>query len=145
MARAPRSVSPDTVIVNTGSIIKNGTGTLVLAAPNTYNGSTTINGGTLRLAITDLPTLWLDATKPSSLALADGAVSQWNDANGRGTFVSQATAANRPVPVTDNTLTGPANSLVDFGAFSANFRPLDANGRNHDRHPRAVLGGQNHQ
>ena len=54
----------------------------------------------------------------SSHTLAEGAVSQWNDANGRSTFVSQATAANRPVPVTDNTLAGPAKSLVDFGAFS---------------------------
>jgi autotransporter-associated beta strand protein len=110
-------VSPDTVIKNGGSITKAGAGTLVLAAPNIYTGATVINGGTLRLATTDLPTLWLDATKSSSLALADGAISQWNDASGRGTFVSQATAANRPLPVTDNTLAGPAKSLVDFGAY----------------------------
>lgn len=113
-------VSNDTVIMNSGSITKSGSGTLVLASPGTYSGSTTVSGGTLRLAVTDLPALWLDATKSSSLALASGAVSQWNDANGRTTFVSQATAANRPLPVTDATLSGPARSLVDFGAFTLN-------------------------
>jgi autotransporter-associated beta strand protein len=113
-------VSPDTVIVNTGSIVKNGTGTLVLAAPNTYAGATTINGGTLRLAVTDLPALWLDATNSRTLVETDGAISQWSDANGRGTFVSQATAANRPALLSDATLAGPARSLVDFGAYIYN-------------------------
>jgi autotransporter-associated beta strand protein len=112
-------VGNDTVIMNNGSITKSGTGTLVLAAPNTYSGNTTISGGTLRLATTDLPALWLDATKASSLALADGAASQWNDANGRGTFVSQATASQRPAPVNDSSLGGPASSLLDFGPFLA--------------------------
>jgi len=111
-------VGPETVILNTGSITKSGSGTLVLAAPNTYTGNTVVTGGTLRLAVTDLPALWLDATKSSSQTLASGSVSQWNDANGRGTFVSQAAAANRPSPATDPALAGPAKSLVDFGAFS---------------------------
>ena len=111
-------VSNDTVILNTGSITKSGSGTLVLAAPNTYVGATFINGGTLRLATTDLPALWLDATNTRTLTHTDGLLSRWDDSNGRGTFVSQGTAANRPLPVTDNTLAGPAKSLVDFGAFS---------------------------
>jgi len=112
-------VSSGTVITNGGSITKAGSGTLVLAAPNTYVGATTVTGGTLRLATTDLPGLWLDATKSSSLVLTSDAVGQWHDANARGTFVSQATAASRPLPVTDNTLAGPARTLIDFGTFNA--------------------------
>ena len=113
-------VSADTPITNTGSIVKTGSGTLVLAAPNTFSGNTTINGGTLRLATTDLPALWLDATKPSSQTLASGILSQWNDANGKSTYVTQAAAGNRPTLVTDGGIAGPAKSLVDFGAFVFN-------------------------
>jgi autotransporter-associated beta strand protein len=112
-------VSNATVITNGGSITKSGSGTLVLAAPNTFVGNTIVTGGTLRLATTDLPALWLDATKTSSLALSSDAVTQWNDANARGTFLSQASAANRPLPITDPTLAGPARTLIDFGAFNA--------------------------
>ena len=112
-------ISPDTVITNTGSIVKKGAGTMVIASPCTFNGITSIQGGVLRLATTDLPTLWLDATNARTQILESGAVGQWNDANGRGNFVSQSSSANRPLPVTDNTLAGAAKSLVDFGPFNA--------------------------
>jgi len=111
-------VSNATVILNTGSITKSGSGTLVLAASNTYNGSTTITGGTLRLATTDLPALWLDATNTRTLTHTDGSVARWNDSNSRSTFTSQDTAANRPIAITDNSLAGPAKSLIDFGPLS---------------------------
>ncbi len=116
-------VSHGTVIVNNGSITKSGPGTLVLAAPNTYNGSTTINGGTLRLATTDLPALWLDATNSRTLAESNGSVGQWNDANGKSTFVSQPTVANQPLLTTDATLPGPAKALVDFGSYLYHSTP----------------------
>ncbi len=111
-------VGSSTVIVNTGNIVKTGSGTLVLTASNTFAGSLSILGGTVRLAVTDLPTLWLDATNPETLVNSGTALVQWNDANGRGTYVSQSTEANQPVLTTDATLTGPAKSLVDFGPYA---------------------------
>ncbi len=105
-------------INNIGNIVKTGSGTLVLTASNTFTGSVTILGGTLRLAMTDAPVLWLDATNDGSLVSSGTALAQWNDANGRGTFVSQSTAANQPSLITDLSLAGPAKSLVDFGAYA---------------------------
>lgn len=112
-------VSEATVINNLGSITKTGTGTLVLASANLYNGRTNVHGGVLRLAVTDAPMLWLDATKTNSLIQNAGVVSQWNDANQRGSFASQSTAINRPTLISDPTLTGPAKNLIDFGSFSS--------------------------
>jgi len=40
------------IISSTGSLTKNGTGTLSLSASNTYNGTTTINDGTLEITST---------------------------------------------------------------------------------------------
>ncbi|WP_043588586.1 autotransporter-associated beta strand repeat-containing protein [Geminisphaera colitermitum] len=36
--------------INTGTLVKNGTGTLTIETPNTYTGGTTINGGTVALS-----------------------------------------------------------------------------------------------
>ncbi len=112
-------VGDSTVIMNTGNIMKTGNGTLVLTAANTYLGSTTISGGTLRLAATDLPTLWLDATLQSSLTFTGSRINRWNDANSKATYASQSTEANQPTLTLDTALSGPSKTFVDFGAYSA--------------------------
>jgi autotransporter-associated beta strand protein len=44
------NITANGVISGTGGLIKNGTGTLVLSAANTFSGSTTVSGGTLTAA-----------------------------------------------------------------------------------------------
>ena len=77
-----------TTLSGTGSLVKQGSGTLTLSATNTYSGPTTISGGTLRLSVMGGAARHFDA---ASLGLANGAaVTQWNDLSGN--------AANATVP-----------------------------------------------
>ncbi|MFM6248178.1 MAG: hypothetical protein ACKPEQ_03330, partial [Dolichospermum sp.] len=45
--------------------------------------------------------LWLDAADASTIILNGSTVSQWRDKSGNGRHVSQATAANQPLFVTN--------------------------------------------
>src|SRR5207253_396207 len=63
------------VISGTGNIVKSGTGTWILSGANTYSGTTTVNGGTLKLGISSaLPSttaLTLSGTGAGTTATLD--------------------------------------------------------------------------
>ena len=90
----PSDVTLALPVTGTGSMTKSGDGVLTIKAVSSYSGDTTINGGTLRLAPTELSmpsgtTLWLDA---STLSLNNGdAVATLGDLSGNN---HNATAGN---------------------------------------------------
>ncbi|TDI60640.1 MAG: autotransporter domain-containing protein [Alphaproteobacteria bacterium] len=59
-------------ITGTGSLIKDGTGTLVLSGSSTYSGGTTINDGTVRLLNSASAGVGTITVNSSSLTLGDG-------------------------------------------------------------------------
>ena len=99
------------------AVVKIGTGVLTLGGSNTYTGSTTISGGTIKLAAA-VPVagagLWLDAADASTVTLAAGKVSAWADKSGNGRNAGQATAANQPGAYAANANVGGKN-VVRFG------------------------------
>ena len=101
-------------VAATGALIKNGTGSLSVAAPSTYNGTTTVNGGTLR--ITDAKGLSFGAG--TDLNVQQGAVtvtpgtgmtSATLDLNGNVTF-------NKPITLDGTTTSGNSSSLINSTA-----------------------------
>jgi fibronectin-binding autotransporter adhesin len=112
-------------LIGSGALTKKGAGTLVLSATNTYNGTTVIEGGTLKLAATAQISgsavqltsetqanlkLRLDASVSSSLftnatgvgevTAAGQPVGYWGDLSGNGKPATNATNAARPTYVT---------------------------------------------
>jgi fibronectin-binding autotransporter adhesin len=87
------------------ALTKTGTGVFTIgsaavAGANTYSGATIISGGTLRIDAPLAPvagsSLWLDAADASSVTLASGKVSAWNDKSGNLRNATQGNAANQP-------------------------------------------------
>jgi len=127
-------------ISGTGSVVQNGSGTLVLEGPNSYQGGSTINSGTLKLGnATALGTGTLTIngcaidSSVASLVLTPDNVQVWNsdftftgtnDLNlGAGAVSLGSTAGTRTVTVDANTLTvggiisnGTATGLTKAGA-----------------------------
>jgi autotransporter-associated beta strand protein len=83
-------------ISGTGSVTKNGAGVLTLTNNSTYEGPTTINGGTLKLGGSQtLPVssaIWLDATDGSTINTAGGGVTSWTNKGSLGAAGDTAAA-----------------------------------------------------
>ncbi|MBM4037958.1 MAG: PEP-CTERM sorting domain-containing protein [Planctomycetes bacterium] len=144
-----RSTPPATLTVNqtsgfrtyngliTGaiSLVKDGAGTLVLGNQNTYTGTTTVNGGTLRLGLTAMAgsALWFDATDTDANGVTDSlpngtAIATWtNKGNLLGVNATQGTANRRPV-VTNNSMNG--NAVLSFARVSGQEDWLEVNYNN---------------
>ena len=61
---------------------------------NTYDGDTTINGGTVQVGggVQE----WYDAADAGTVLVSGGTIYQWNDKSGHGRNLTQGTAANQP-------------------------------------------------
>ena len=103
-------------ISGSGSLTKNGSGTLTLTAPSTYSGATIIQSGTLKLALTAMPSgvtpeLWLDAAA-GTITTSGGTVSQWNSSAG----TMYATGVGGPTLIA-NALNG--HPVVDMSTYGS--------------------------
>jgi autotransporter-associated beta strand protein len=105
-------------ISGTGSVTKLGTGTLTLAAANTYHGGTTISAGTLVLSNAD-------ATAGGAINVANGALAKAQAGLPRAvTVTTLSTNASGKFDLTDNSMvmkgmsTSQVRSLIQ-GAFNA--------------------------
>ncbi len=111
-------------ITGTGSLTKDGTGTLIVQTANTYNGTTTIKNGTLQIGnggIGDIGTG--NVTNNASLVFAQGDAAVHNVSgviSGSGSLTESATAT--VVLQANNTYTGPttiSNGTVQVGTGGA--------------------------
>jgi autotransporter-associated beta strand protein len=92
------------ILSGSGSLVKQGSGTLTLAGPNSYNGATVISGGILRLsgfpaALSANLIYHLDPSSPVGLTLNGGSVAQLNDLTGHGNSFA-ASGASGPTLLT---------------------------------------------
>jgi autotransporter-associated beta strand protein len=119
--------SSTAVIAGNGGLVKQGSGALTLAAPNTYSGTTLISDGTVRLlnlgGLGTGASIWLDASDLTTIT-ADGfgKVSQWNDKSGNDRNAVQLTGANQPTSAT-NALVG-GKSVIQMDG-TATFMNVD--------------------
>ncbi len=126
--------SDDTVasgsISGTGTLTKQGNGVLTLNTANTYGGSTTIAGGTVRLGASQTmnvaSAIWLDAADGATVNVGGGGVlTSWTNKGSLGaaadaipvagqepTFVSSVTALN-------------SNAAIRFDADATGGAPFD--------------------
>ena len=101
----------------TGSLTKNGTGSLTLGAAATYTGVTTINGGTLRLGVDDAIAT-ASATTVASGALLDlaGFDQTVGSLAGAGSVTSSASGAVLLTVGGNGVGTGTFSGVVDDGS-----------------------------
>lgn len=90
-------------ISGSGTLSKEGSGTLVLTGNSTYAGATTISSGTVKLgAAASLPvggaTVWLDATDGATINTGGGGVTSWTNKGALGA-AGDATAALGQEPI----------------------------------------------
>ncbi len=97
------SLTTHNPISGTGTVTKEGAGTLTLTGNSTYLGATTISGGTVRLGASQtLPVanslIWLDATDGSTINTGGGGITSWTN---KGTLggVGDATAVGGQEPI----------------------------------------------
>ena len=88
-----------------GGLTKTGNGIMTISTASTYNGATSITGGTLRLlGLGALPNIsgllyQLDASNPANYTLSGANVTTWNDNSGNGniaTYVARGSSTAGP-------------------------------------------------
>ena len=120
------------VISESGSLVKQGSNTLVLSGPNTYTGSTSINGGTLRMGIVD------SIENSSGVAVAGGATF---DLNGFSQHIQDLSGAGQ---VTLGSLTNLfVNPLSDSVTFSGTISGPGTSGVVKEGVNQLILSGTN--
>ena len=99
-------------IINSGSLVKNGSGTLAIYGDNTYSGGTTVNGGTLIFGNTNsVPDSGTITANPgSNLGMGVGGPDSFSSAD-----VDQLWAGSHPVIVP------PAGTLVALDTSAGDF------------------------
>lgn len=120
------------VISESGSLVKQGSNTLVLSGANTYTGSTSINGGTLRMGIVD------GIADSSGVAVAAGATF---DLNGFTQHIQDLSGAGQ---VTLGSLTNLfVNPLSDSVTFSGTISGPGTSGVVKEGASQLILSGMN--
>ena len=107
-------------ISGTGNLVKNGTGTQTLAGATTFNGTTTVNSGTLQAATANAlaNTSNIDLNGGSFLVTAENAVNDSANINLNSGTLAVSGTFNENVGL----LTLSANSVIDLNGFTGILR-----------------------
>ena len=113
-----------------GSVTKNGAGTLTLTNNSTYQGPTTVNGGTLKLGASQTlnvsSAIWLDATDSATITTnGGGEVTTWANKGTLG-VAGDATAAAGQEPVVATSVPAMNNRpVIRFDSTAGGVAPFD--------------------
>ena len=119
-------------ITGTGSLTKNGTGVLTLSGANTYNGTTTINAGTLKAGSTN------GMSSASTLTVNAGVF----DLNGFNATVA-AVGAGAAAGTITNSASGSGTNTLTLTNLNVAFAPLITDGATAKTAVVMSPGGQN--